>query len=618
MAESEKKNPVPAEEASESLIDPIYERFSKSVVRALGSTDFYEYFMDALSKAENVIQFSNRRLEKTVDPTWVDMIESCLKPLEKVVNNPRNVIKEETLIVNVANAKKFGADVVRHVAQHASFVENYDEVTGDVRPSKVQQKFREESAEQYDNRVVYTVLDNAYQFVKIRHDALFNAMNDEMGAKLQVNTDMSTSTEVVEMDFFMHIKDIDSALETDEKNAEIFARISRIYRLLGSLRASKFAEQLAKLGHVKGALVKTNVLKRNPDYRAIAKVYDFLRSYDDVGYSIKVIEQNPQVSETFQRDIFHNVLFNYIVLKGYLEDEKDRRLPAPKKEKRRKLKPKFIREIIEELTEDYDLPDVEIRRVLIEELTKEQLMQEEEAERLRLVEEQAKRKAEEEERKRLEAEAEAERKRKEKEAEEERKRLAAEAEAERIRQEKLEQLAEDRRRSSLFKKELLDFESHLEDRLAQRQEALTKKEEEKLDFADAAMILEDMEQRKREEIARERRRRREEADRARREQQLAEEQARREEELRQEAIRKEQEAERLRLLQIQLEQERQEREAQRQRDLALAHNYIAELDYFRDTLPDGLRQRAQEDARWARLAQSHAQAKQNRERNRTS
>jgi hypothetical protein len=62
------------------------------------------------------------------------------------------------------------------------------------------------------------------------------------------------------------------------------------------------------------------------------------------------------------------------------------------KQKKRKLKPKFIKEIIEELTEDYDLPDIEIRKVLIEELTKEQLMKEEEAERRRLVEEQEKKK----------------------------------------------------------------------------------------------------------------------------------------------------------------------------------------------------------------------------------
>ena len=152
---------------------------------------------------------------------------------------------------------------------------------------------------------------------------------------------------------------------------------------------------MSKYPRVKGTVTKTNVLKKNKNYHAIMELMEFLKGYGDIGYTIKIIEQNPVVDENFQKDIFHNVLFNYLVLKGHLERDKDRRLPAPMKEKKRSLKPKFIKEIIEELTEDYDLPDIEIRKVLIEELTKEQLMREEAAERRRLVEEQEKRKKEE-------------------------------------------------------------------------------------------------------------------------------------------------------------------------------------------------------------------------------
>ena len=105
------------------LIDPIYQKYTKSVIRALGSTEFYEFFMDAVSKAENEFQFSNRKLEKTVDLDWVDAVEETLEAFQKIVSNPRNIIREDELIVNVANAKKAGADVVRHLSQHASLVE---------------------------------------------------------------------------------------------------------------------------------------------------------------------------------------------------------------------------------------------------------------------------------------------------------------------------------------------------------------------------------------------------------------------------------------------------------------------------------------------------------------
>ena len=156
MAENKKNNT--GGKKKQSLIDPVYQKFTKSVLRAIGSTEFYEYFMDAIAHAENEIQFSNRRMEKWVDRTWVDNIEGSLGAFQKIIATPRNVIHEEELIVNVANAKKGGPDVVVHLAQHASLVEKYDPSTGDVRPSKLMQKYREDSIGLYENRLVYTVL----------------------------------------------------------------------------------------------------------------------------------------------------------------------------------------------------------------------------------------------------------------------------------------------------------------------------------------------------------------------------------------------------------------------------------------------------------------------------
>lgn len=565
-----------------ATIDPIYQKFTKSVLRALGSTEFYAYFMAAISGANNQIQFSNRRLEKTVDVTWVDAIEESLPGFQNIIAMPRNVIKEEELIVNVANARKTGSDVVRHLSQHADLVENYNSDTGEVRPSRVMQKYREDSIGIYENRLAFTALENAFHFVKIRHDALFGAMSDEYGAKLKVQSDMESATEMVHLDMFLHIKNTDSALDTDEKNQDIFGRISRLYRVLGMLMSTSFAQDMAKLSRVKGTVTKTNVLKRNPDYKKIAKLWDFLRRYDDIGYAIRVVEQNPEVTETFQQDIFHNILFNYIILKSYLEDKGDRAIPTVK-EKRRTLKPKFIHQIIEELTEDYDLPDVEVRKVLIEELTKAQLMQEEAAERRRLVEEQAKRKKEEAERLRQEKLAEQERLRKEREAEKERIRQEKAAEQERLRQERMARELEDRRRSKLFKQELSRFWEKLADQLAAREVELEREKNkpaaEPDDFADAVAQMEALEQRKKEAAERLKKRKQEERERIKREKQEAAERARREE---QERLEREAKA--------RAEEQARQQAEQRAKDLEALRGYIAELDLFHAQL-DGQRQR---------------------------
>ena len=565
------------------VIDPIYKKYVKGVMRALSSSDFYEYFMMSLACADNEFQFSNRRMEKIVDTSWVDAIENAMEGFQNIISSPRNVIKEEELIVNVANAKKTGDEVVRHLAQHAALVEDFNEETGDVRPNRLMQKYREDTIGLYENRVVFTTLEMAFQFVKIRHDALFEAMSDEFGAKLKLRSDMTSATETVHMDMFLHIRDIDSALETDDKNREVFDRISRMYRILATYMNSYFAQKLAKQPRVKGTITKTNVLKKNPNYHKIVELFEFLRSYGDVGYTIKIIEQNPVIGEAFERDIYHNVLFNYLVLKGQLERDKDRMLPTPLKQKKRSLKPKVIKEIIEELTEDYDIPDVEIRKVLIEELTKEQLMQEEAEERRRLVEEQEQRKKEEAERLRQEQEAEKERIRREKEAEKERIRQEKAAEEERLLRERMEREQEDRRRSKLLRDEVAHFRKHLEDQLQARRDQAEAEAAAKQDFADAVGIMEETERLKQEEAARERQRRREEREQKRYEEFLAAQQAIREEEERQERLRREQEAEEARI-----------RAEEHARDMAAVAVYVQALEAFRVTVDERLKLRADE------------------------
>lgn len=467
-------------ENSDSLIDSVYRKFVRGVSRAIGSTEFYEFFMASVAHAYNEFQFSNRRMIKQVDMAWVMEIEEALDAMQSISSSPRNVIKEEELIVNVAHAKKAGAETVRHLAMHSGLVEDFNEDNGDVRPSKLMQRYREDSIGLYENRLVYTAMEFAHHFVKIRHDALMEVLSDEFGAKLKIKTEMESDTEHVHLDMFLHIKEIDNILDTDAKNGDVLSRISRIYRVITALMNTEFAQQMAKLPRVSGTINKTNILKKNPSYKVILKMFEFLKGYEGVGYTIRIEEQNPEINERFQEDIYRNILFNYLILKGYLEDEKSRRIPTGTRVKQKFIKPRIIHQIIEELTEDYDMPMVEIRKVLIEELTKEQLMYEESQERLRLVEEYEARKKEEAEQERAEKRLEKELRRKEREAEEQRRR-----------EELKRQHEEDQRRSQIFQEEIEYFKSNLEEFVQARREQEAAWNCEQEDYADAAFLLEE-------------------------------------------------------------------------------------------------------------------------------
>lgn len=82
-------------EETTSVIDPVYEKFRKSLIRALGSNDFYRFFMESIARADNSIQFSNRKEVKTIDPLWIERIEAALDGFQHVVSLPRQEIRRK-------------------------------------------------------------------------------------------------------------------------------------------------------------------------------------------------------------------------------------------------------------------------------------------------------------------------------------------------------------------------------------------------------------------------------------------------------------------------------------------------------------------------------------------
>ncbi len=447
-------------------IDPIYKQYAARIIKYVASTDFYDYFMIMLENGKNSMQFSNRKVEKFVDETWVTAIEAAMKPMEEIINNPRNFIMQEEIIVNVALAKRITPDTVQHLAQHGDMIDRYDDKEG-VRPNRLMEKSKEDSWNTYENRFVYTLLEMTYEFVDKRYEAIFAAMNEEDGAHLKMKSDASSYHESMHVDVDIQLRQQEDLLSADKKNESIFSRIARLHRLLTTFRSTRFAKDVAKYGKIKPPLIRTNAIAKNPNFKACHKLWNFIMSYKDVGYTINIYEQNPEISESFMMDIFHTVMFDYIILKNYLENPEDRELHLNKKIKRKQLKPKFITEIIEEIVSNYDLPDVEVRKILIEEITKAQLMKEEAEERRRLVEEKERemRKRQQEEareRARLEREAEKERQRREREAEKERQRLEKERlEAEAREQRLREQFERDEQR--LEEEMGLEIQKSLED-----------------------------------------------------------------------------------------------------------------------------------------------------------
>ena len=57
-------------ESGTATVDKLYEAYTRSVIRAVSSHEFYRFFLSACGRGSNTFQFTNRYTRKAVDTLW--------------------------------------------------------------------------------------------------------------------------------------------------------------------------------------------------------------------------------------------------------------------------------------------------------------------------------------------------------------------------------------------------------------------------------------------------------------------------------------------------------------------------------------------------------------------
>lgn len=247
---------------------------------------------------------------------------------------------------------------------------------GEIQPTRILNVSTEESYDLYENRFVYHLIQRLFTFVDKRTDVIFWSTGDETCNTMSMESKVDDAYEEVSYKIEMTIKNRQSYAENDSDHMEVFKRIDRLRRMVRNLRSSSFCELMAGCAMVRSPIQRTNLMMKDPSYRTCYKLWQFIESYDEVGYTIEEQDSALEFDEEYLLQMYTNLITNYTVFKSLLEAD-PRRMTELAEEHREPVKPKFIKEIKEEIVEDRNIPDVEIRKVFVEEVTQAQIEAEE-------------------------------------------------------------------------------------------------------------------------------------------------------------------------------------------------------------------------------------------------
>ena len=214
------------------------------------------------------------------DFAWLDIMEDTIMYLDNILRNPNRFIINEEEIVKVEQAKRITVDSIKHLAKHTSFIQEIDD-NGDVKPSKVLNINKDESYNTYENRFIYTLINNMRTFVEIKEKQYIGSsfLKDDKKCEYQAVTKLGAQKVNINM---VITANVDFSKEDGVRNGmSVTQRMEKLKLIISDLTNTPVYVSLAKehVAKVIPPIKKTNLILKNTNFQYAMKLWDFLQSY---------------------------------------------------------------------------------------------------------------------------------------------------------------------------------------------------------------------------------------------------------------------------------------------------------------------------------------------------
>lgn len=271
----------------------------------------FNHYLQNLNSGKSSFQINQKYLRKVFDHDWIDIIEEILPSLDAIVRNPRRFITVEEDIIDISLAKQISVESVKHLAQHTQFISSANPKTGTVTPSKILNTSKEESYEVYENRFIFTLLKKLQEFISKRYEAI---------KKSFVTNSMQEVKVIVNSKYKHHGNDMNIKLEAstdvpfdENKFSEssdylTIERVKKMKNIVDGFLSSAFAREMRSSAPVRPPITRTNVIKKEPNFKKALILWQFIESYEKTGFDVEKVDETSYLPEDVN-DQYKQLLF---------------------------------------------------------------------------------------------------------------------------------------------------------------------------------------------------------------------------------------------------------------------------------------------------------------------
>ncbi len=220
-----------------------------------------------------------------IEEDWVQAIQDGLVFVEKAIAEERQFIRNNGEVVPIEKVRRVSRDSVEHLARHSDLITTEPEEGKDMIPDELYTVERLSDYAVYENRFLYMLLVYLQQFIAIRYDAIVDLANTYRGSLAMDKTIKSGKQNLT---FKIELKEErrnDPLLSEINPNKGIIERIGMLGKMVAHYLNTPLMQEVKKAPMLHPPITVTNVLRMNHNFRGAMKLYEFVSSYDKLGYS---------------------------------------------------------------------------------------------------------------------------------------------------------------------------------------------------------------------------------------------------------------------------------------------------------------------------------------------
>lgn len=235
-----------------------------------------------LANINSILEVKTDYERKEFNYSWIDVLEDALPYLDNILRNPKRFIINEEEIVKVELARKVTVESVIHLTQHTNLIQDIDKKTGDVRPSKILNINKDENLDTYENRFVYTLINNLIHFFEERKENISDESYYYNRKNFKYKASTYVGSENINISLNLSTNDENKTQASKETGLTIAERLKAIKIQLDGFTCSELMQTLSKLHvpPVRSPIRKTNVILKNPNFQKAEQLWNYLQSYN--------------------------------------------------------------------------------------------------------------------------------------------------------------------------------------------------------------------------------------------------------------------------------------------------------------------------------------------------